>query len=137
MVNSSQRKSVASWEAVGTVPPTRACLKDSKAWTELGESNSNDKTQIGMSGMQMSNRIACNLLTAKCFQGYFLKAELKKKKVVARNLVTVPNSNEWIEALAMASTHGAVFAVTGGDHFTSDDMFMLAELPEKKTKLHC
>ncbi len=33
-----------------------------------------------------------------------------------------------------ASTHSAVFAVTGGDHFMSDDMFMAAELPAKKSK---
>ncbi len=64
-----------------------------------------------------------------------MKAELKMKKVVAQNLVTVPNSMERIEALAKASTHGAVFAVTGGDHFTSNDMFMAAELPAKKAKI--
>ncbi len=71
--------------------------------------------------------MACILLTSKGFHGHFLKTELKKKKVVAHNSVTVPNSMEQIKALAMASTNGAVFAGTGGDHFTLDDMFMAAK----------
>ncbi len=59
---------------------------------------------------------------------------MKKKKVVAQIMVAVPNSIEWIEVLAKASTDGAVFSVTGGDHFMSDDMFMAAELLAKKAK---
>ncbi len=50
-------------------------------------------------------------------------------------LVTVPHTKECVEALAKASTHGAAFAVTGGDHFTSDDMFKAAKLPAKKAKI--
>ena len=131
----TKEKCVASWEAVGAVPPTRACLKDSKVRREVGDSDRNDETQIAMAEMQMANMLACDLLSAKGFQGHYLKAELKKNKVVAQNSVTVPNSKERIEALAKASTHGALFAVTGGDHFTSDDMFMAAELPAKKAKI--
>ncbi len=51
------------------------------------------------------------------------------------NSVAVPNSMEPIEALAKASTYGAVFAVTGGDHFTLDGMFMAAKLAAKKAKI--
>ena len=62
---------VASWEAVGTVPPTCACLKYSKVHRELGDSDSNDKTQIAMLEMQMANRMVCDLLTAKVFRAIF------------------------------------------------------------------
>ncbi len=120
---------------MGAVPPTHDCLKDSKVCGELGDFNNNDKTQIAMLEMLMANIMACDLLIVKGFQCHFLKAESKKKKVVAQNLVTVPNSMEWIESLAKASTHGAVFAVTGGDHFMSNDMFIAAELPAKKAKI--
>ncbi len=37
--------------------------------------------------------------------------------------------------MAKASTHGAIFAVTGGDHFTSDEMFKTAKLPSKKARI--
>jgi len=40
-----------------------------------------------------------------------------------------------VEALAKATPHGVVLAVTGGDHFTSDDMFFAAELPAKKARI--
>ncbi len=120
---------------MGAVPPTRACLKNSKVCRELGDSNNNDETQIAMLQMQMDLMMACDLFTAKGFQGHFLKAELKKKKVVAKNLVMVVNSMEQIEALANARTHSAVFAVTGEDHFKSNNIFMAAELPAKKAKI--
>ncbi len=82
-----------------------------------------------MSKMNMTNRMACDFLTAKGFPGHFFKTELKK-------LVTVQNSMEQIEPFAKVSMHGVVVAVTtGGDHFMSDYMFMEAELPAKKTKM--
>ncbi len=40
-----------------------------------------------------------------------------------------------MEALAKASTHGAIFALTGGNHFTSDNMFKAAELPRQKAQI--
>ncbi len=90
-------------------------------------------TQIAMMEMQMANTMACDLLTVHGFQGNFLKAEIRRttsKK--AKQLVTVPNLKERVEALSKASTHGAIFAVMGRYYFTSDDMFKAAELPAKK-----
>ncbi len=86
-----------------------------------------------MMEMQTANTMLCDLLTAHGFQGNLLKAEIRRttsKK--AQQSVTVPNLKERVEALSKASTHGAIFAVTGGYHFTSDDMFKAAELPAKK-----
>ncbi len=88
-----------------------------------------------MAKMQQANTTACELLTAWGFQGHFLKAELKKKKERASALVTIANSKERVEALAKANTHGAILAVTGGEHFTSNDMFKAAEMPAKKARI--
>ena len=46
-----------------------------------------------------------------------------------RNLVTVRHSRERIQLLAKASTHGAKFCATHGEHLTSDDMFKACEVP--------
>ncbi len=133
----TNQKCIASQEAVGAVTLTCACLKDSKVCHELGDSNSNDETQIAMSEMQIANIMACDLLTAKGFQGHFLKKELKKKKVGTHNLVMVPNFIEQIEALAKASTHGAAFVVTGGDHFTLDNICLWQpSCLQRKQKFH-
>ncbi len=90
-------------------------------------------TQIVMMDMLMANTIACDLLTSHGFQSNFLKAEIRRtmsKK--AQQLVMVPNSKELVEALSKASTHCTIFVVTGGYHFTSNDMSKAAELPAKK-----
>ncbi len=133
----SKAQCIAAWEAVGAVPPTCACLNDKQVCREVGDSSPNDDIQIEMTEMQRANTMACDLLTACGFQGHFLKAELKKKPEVNESLVTVPNSKERVEALAKASTHGAIFAVTGGEHFTSDDMFKAAEMPQGRQGLQC
>mmetsp|Transcript_17008 Transcript_17008/g.35490 ORF Transcript_17008/g.35490 Transcript_17008/m.35490 type:complete len:99 (-) Transcript_17008:356-652(-) len=88
----SKEACIAAWEAVGAVPPTRACLNDSQVRRELGDSSDADKTHIAMAEMQLANSMACGVLTAHGFQGHFLK--------VAE----------------------AIFAITGGDHFTSNDL---------------
>ncbi len=40
-----------------------------------------------------------------------------------------------MEALAAASTHGAFFAATGGEHLTSNDVFKQAELIKRKESI--
>ncbi len=50
-------------------------------------------------------------------------------------LVTVPHLKEHVESSAKASTHGAIFAVTGGDCFTSDDMFKVTKSPAKIARI--
>ena len=49
--------------------------------------------------------------------------------------VTVANTRERQEALAKATTHGKKFYVTGGEHITSDDMFIAAEMGNRKREI--
>mmetsp|Transcript_6062 Transcript_6062/g.12387 ORF Transcript_6062/g.12387 Transcript_6062/m.12387 type:complete len:178 (+) Transcript_6062:100-633(+) len=101
--------------------------------------NPNASVSEAMAAVQVFSREECANRSLQQryhgFNGHLLKALLRKKKEVKMVLVTVPHTEERVEALAKASTHGAVFAVTGGDHFTSDDMFKAAELPAKKAKI--
>ncbi len=49
--------------------------------------------------------------------------------------VTVANTHERQEALAKATTHGKKFYVTGGVHITSDNMFIAAEMGNRKREI--
>ncbi len=88
-----------------------------------------------MREMQFANTLSCDLLIARGFKGELLKAEIKKKSKVPWALMTVAHSREQVEALVKASTHGEIFALTGGEHFTSDDMFKAADLPLQKAQI--
>ncbi len=126
----SREKCLRAWELVGAVPPTRACLKDPKVRREVGDASPEDAMQIVMMEMQEANTNSCNLLQHLGYDGSLLRATLRKQK--ENVAVTVPHSRERLEALAAASTHGAFFAATGGEHLTSDDVFKQAELMKRK-----
>jgi len=48
--------------------------------------------------------------------------------------VTVVNTRERQEALATAHMHGKKFFVMGGEHVTSNDMLIVAELNQRKAE---
>jgi len=60
---------------------------------------------------------------------------LEVTKTKERKLVTVRHSRERIELLAKASTHGAKFCATHGEHLTSDDMFKACEVPVREAEI--
>ncbi len=76
--------------------------------------------------------MAWEILTAKEFQEYLIQVQLKKKIEMAEAFVMVSNSKELVEALAEVSTHGAIFVVISGYHFTSNDMVKVTEISTKK-----
>ena len=47
--------------------------------------------------------------------------------------VTVPHTQEQIDLLSEAKTHGQIFAATGGDHLTSNDIFKGLTLKNRKS----
>ena len=49
--------------------------------------------------------------------------------------VTVANTRERQEALVKATTYGKKFYVTGGEHIISDDMFIAAEMGNRKREI--
>ncbi len=57
---------------------------------------------------------------------------INKKQNVENVEVTVPNSEEFLDALEKAATHRAHFAAIGGWHFTLDDAYHAASIPVRK-----
>jgi hypothetical protein len=58
----------------------------------------------------------------------------KIRELLASGPVTVANTREHQEALAAAHTLGKKFFVTGGEHVTSNDMLIVAELNQRKAE---
>ncbi len=57
------------------------------------------------------------------------KASIKK---VQKQSVTVRNSQECVDAISQATTHGNLFHATGGGHLTDEDVFLA--LQKKKVE---
>ena len=56
------------------------------------------------------------------------------KPVVRPSVLTVPHSQERIELLSQAKTHGNIFAATGGVHLTANDIFKGIVLKQRKVE---
>ncbi len=76
------------------------------------------------------NVIACNALTLEGLNGLTMKIMLKPVK--RTTVLTVPHSQERIELLSQAKTHGNIFAATGGVHLTANDIFKGIVLKQRK-----
>ena len=126
----SKEKNIAAWEKVGAAPLTMACLSSD----QVRQESDHDPLNSNYTRIQDANTLACGLLNSKGYDGNQLMAKLKKS-VYFRREVTVPHSQERIEALSKAKTHGERFFVTGGSHATSDDVFKAAELTNRKGEI--
>ena len=71
------------------------------------------------------------------YRGDLLRAQFCPDKISERRApgpVTVANTRERQEALAAVHMHGRKFFVTGGEHMTSNDMLIAAELNQRKAE---
>jgi len=86
---------------------------------------------------QSQNDYSTAQLNLVGFKGDVLRAQFRPDKISERKAsmaVTVANTREQQEAIATANTHGAKVFVTGGEHVTSNDMFIAAEINRRKTE---
>ncbi len=113
----------AVWENVGVVSHKGANLILPEVQMELGDVCTEDIKQVTMVEMEETNLTACDLLNARSFKGNLLWSKQKRTQAKCDILVTVANSSDRTEALVKATAHEAIFAIIGGDHFTSDIMF--------------
>jgi hypothetical protein len=125
-----------AWEVVGAVPLTRACLNDSKVRHEIfiaqdgTVSSEGDPLSVLYDDLQQAN----NMVVTQLFELGYNKADLFAAKVVRRQeavvaaRVTEDYSQEQIEALAAAKTHGDIFLATNGTHLTKKAWFQAAVL---------
>ena len=87
--------------------------------------------------IQSQNDYSTTQLNVMGFRCDVLRAQFRPDKISERRAsgpVTVANTRERQEALAAAHTHGKKFFVMGGEHVTSNDMLIAAELNQRKAE---
>ena len=84
--------------------------------------------------MQQKNIMCVSLLNQQGYEGNKLRATLKEQKQSTEQTLTIPHSQECVEAIMHCKTHGQSFMATGGMPITADETFLAAE-QEKKKKL--
>jgi hypothetical protein len=133
-------RNLECWDAVGAVPLTMKCLSDDNVRHNGNDKNDPeyDKYQI----IQSKNDFSCAQLSTMGYDADLLKTEFNEDRIRAAAAeeeldlsVTVANTRERQEALAKATTYGKKFYVTGGEHITSDDMFIAAEMGNRKREI--
>jgi hypothetical protein len=110
-------QNLRAWAKVGAVPLTRACLQNSKVRCSIGD-GTNDQQATALV-IQEHNQMACAALTMAGYNGGVRMLTLKP--AASTRVVTIAHSQDWIE-LSQAKTHGNIYAATGGDHLTSNDI---------------
>ena len=124
-------RNLECWDAVGAVPLTMKCLSDDNVRHNGNDKNDPeyDKYQI----IQSKNDFSCAQLSTMGYDADLLKTEFNEDRIRAAAAeeeldlsVTVTNTRKRQEA------HGKKFYVTGGEHITSDDMFIAAEMGNRK-----
>jgi hypothetical protein len=97
---------IAAWRKVGAATEneiTRACLDNPQVSKEIGDGNK-DMDQIYLA-IQTANDLTIQALMMGGYDAQWLKATLKKKKVVEET-ICMPNTAAQQERLAIAHGHG-------------------------------
>ena len=116
------------WKKVGAAPLTRACLQNhNQVRREMGDAE--DATNNTMQLIQSTNDLSTFFLKEHGFNSDVLKASIKKVK---KQSVTVRHSQERIDEISQATTHGNLFHATEGGHSTDEDVFLA--LQKKKVE---
>jgi hypothetical protein len=119
---------ISAWEKVGAVPLSRKCLTSPKVRQSIGDGDINQQLLVHL--IVENNVIACNALTLAGYNGDLMKVTLKP--IERTNVITAPHTQERIELLSNAKTHGNIFAATGGVHLTANDIFQGIALKQRK-----
>ncbi len=80
--------------------------------------------------IQEHNKLACMALTMAGYNGDVIKLTLKP--AASTRVVIVAHSQDRVELLSQAKTHGNIYAATGGDHLTLNDIFKGIALKQRK-----
>ena len=113
------------WEKCGAAPISRNPLNNhSKVRRELGDDD--DIVNQTMLQIQSTNNLSTHFLTKNGYDGSAFKVEIIKREEPKQ--VTVRHSKERVNALVDAKSIGAVFHATGGEHLTSNDMFLANQI---------
>ena len=115
----SHAQNLNAWAKVGAVPLTRNCLQHPKVRRSIGDGNDNQQALARL--IQEHNIIACTALTHAGYNGHIM--QLRLKPAACTKVVTIAHSQERIELLSQAKSHGSIYAATGGTHLNCNDIF--------------
>ncbi len=125
-------QNISSWLKCGAAPPTRAPLNGHpKVRRELNDAD--DGFNAMMREIQAANISSTVLLCINGYNGKVFEATIKKKQ--EQRAVTVQHSQERIDLLAKAKTHGHIFHATGGDACNGEDAFLALEKKVRESSL--
>ena len=117
----SPERNLSAWAAVGAAPLTRKCLSSDKVIQDRDDDPLSDVYKR----IEEKNHNACDLLSAKGYNGMKMKVRLNMKKASSMaKPVTVPHTTEQQEVLEKAFTHSLRFLETGGGILGCDDAFI-------------
>jgi hypothetical protein len=122
----------AVWEKVGAAPLTRACLGDKLVRKSIGDGD--DEYQQLITLVQEGNNLATDCLTGWGYDASALRdtiIPIEKTKII-----TQEHTIERQTQLMKAATAGKRFTVMGGNHLTSDDIFIAAEMSMREKEKH-
>ncbi len=114
----------AVWEKVGAAPLTRACLGDKLVRKSIGDGD--DEYQQLITLIQEGNNLVTDSLTGWGYDASALRdtiIPIEKTKIITKE-----HTIEWQTQLMKAATAGKKFTVMGGNHLTSDNIFIAAEM---------
>ena len=114
-----------------------ACLYSEQVRHKIGEDKDEDDnpTIKAFKKLQQQNDMCVSLLNQQGCAGDKLKATLKEKVKQENQVLTVPHSQERVDAIMHCKTHGQSFMATGGMPITADETFLAAEQEKKKSKI--
>ena len=119
---------INAWEKVGAVPLSRKCITSPKVRRSIGDGDNEQQLVVNL--ITENNIIACNALTLEGYNGDMMRVMLNP--IECTKVITAPHTQDRIELLSNAKTHGSIFAATGGKHLTANDIFKGIALKQRK-----
>ena len=92
-------------------------------------------TIIEFERLQEQKSMCVSLLNQQGFSGDKLRAQLREKVQQEIASLTVPQSQERVDAIMHCKIHGKSFMATGGMPLTADEAFLATEKEKKQNQL--
>jgi len=129
----SKEKNLSCWRKCGAVPLTLSPLSNPNVRQEVERlDGQNNKSQEDRKQIEQWNHYYCDFLTAHGYAGYHLMGYAPIRKTTPA--ITIPNTNERVQAIRDAKSSGMMFYATGGQHLNSDDFFIARAMAKREGK---
>ena len=94
-----------------------------------------DPQVVLLANLEPQNKTCCTILTSKGLDGSQFRLDAPRVLKTNTQVVTRPQSQERIKAIAKAKGSGQLFHATGGEHISSNDFFKSRALIEKSAQI--